>query len=117
MFVREKKNKSGTVSIQIIDKSSGSYRVAKTVGKSSDPDEITYLRKKAYSIIPTLIGQTSIDFWSESTKDFVRKLREVKTSQVSVEGPERIFGKIFDDIGFGVIKQDLFRHLVITRLI
>ena len=117
MFVREKKNKSGTVSIQIIDKSSGSYRVAKTVGTSSDPDEITYLRKKAYSIIPTLIGQTSIDFWSESTKDFVRKLREVKTSQVAVDGPERIFGKIFDDIGFGVIKQDLFRHLVITRLI
>jgi transposase len=117
MFVREKKNRSGTVSVQIIDKSSGSYRVAKTVGTSSDPDEIVYLRKKAYAIIPTLIGQTSIDFWSESTKDFVRKLREVKTSQVKVEGPEKIFGKIFDDIGFGAIKQDLFRHLVITRLI
>jgi hypothetical protein len=32
MFVREKKNKSGTVSVQIIDKSTGSYHVAKTVG-------------------------------------------------------------------------------------
>ena len=32
-------------------------------------------------------------------------------------GPEKINGKIFDDIGFGVIEQDLFRHLVITRLI
>ncbi len=117
MFVREKKNKSGTVSVQIIDKSSGSYRVAKTVGSSSNPEEIAYLRKKAYTIIPTLIGQTSIDFWSDSTKEFVGNLRRVKTDQVHVDGPEKVFGKIFDDIGFGVIEQDLFRHLVITRLI
>ena len=117
MFVRGKKNKSGTISVQIIDKSSGSYRVIKTVGSSSDPNEIAYLRKKAYTIIPTLIGQTSIDFWSDSTKEFVRNLKQVKTSQVQVEGPEKVFGKIFDDIGFGAIEQDLFRHLVITRLI
>lgn len=117
MFVREKKNKSGTVSVQIIDKSSGSYRVAKTVGSSSNPEEIAYLRKKAYTIIPTLIGQTSIDFWSDNTKEFVSNLKRVKTSQVQVDGPERIFGKIFESIGFGQIKEELFRHLVITRLI
>ncbi|MBR9998691.1 MAG: transposase, partial [Cyclobacteriaceae bacterium] len=117
MFVREKKNKSGTVSIQIIDKSSGSYRVAKTVGSSSDPEEIAYLRKKAYTIIPTLIGQTSIDFRSDTTKEFVNNLKRVKTSQVQVDGPERVFGKIFDNIGFGEISEELFRHLVITRLI
>ena len=117
MFVRGKKNKSGTVSVQIIDKSRGSYHVAKTVGSSSDPEEIAYLRKKAYTIIPTLIGQTSIDFWSDSTKEFVKNLKKVKTSQVQVDGPEKVFGKIFDDIGFGTIEQDLFRHLVITRLI
>lgn len=117
MFVREKKNKSGSVSIQIIDKSSGKYRVAHTVGSSKDPEEIAYLRKKAYTIIPTLIGQTSINFWSDSTKDFIRNLKSVKTDQVHVDGPEKVFGKIFDDIGFGVIKQDLFRHLVISRLI
>ena len=117
IYVRGKKNKSGTISVQIIDKSSGSYRVIKTVGSSSDPDEIAYLRKKAYTIIPTLIGQTSIDFWSDSTKEFVRNLKRVKTSQVQVEGPEKVFGKIFDDIGFGAIEQDLFRYLVITRLI
>jgi len=117
MFVREKKNKSGTVSVQIIDKSSGSYRVAQTVGSSSDPEEITYLRKKAYTLIPTLIGQTSIDFWSDSTKEFVSNLKRVKTSQVQVDGPERVFGKIFDDIGFNEVREELFRHLVITRII
>ncbi len=117
VFVREKKNKSGTISVQIIDKSSGSYRVAQTVGSSSDPEEIAYLRKKAYTIIPTLIGQTSIEFWSDSTKEFVSNLKRVKTSQVQVDGPERVFGSIFDDIGFGEIREALFRHLVITRII
>lgn len=91
--------------------------MAKTVGTSSNPEEITYLRKKAYTIIPTLIGQTSIDFLSDNTKEFVNNLKRVKTSQVQVDGPERVFGKIFDDIGFGEIEEELFRHLVITRLI
>ena len=103
--------------MQIIDKSNESYRVAKTVGSSSDPEEITYLRKKAYTIIPTLIGQTRIDFRSDSTKEFVSNLKRVKTSQVQVDGPERVFGKIFDDIGFNEVLEELFRHLVITRIV
>jgi len=40
MFVRKKKNKSGVVSVQVIDKSSGKYKVKKTIGSSSKPDEI-----------------------------------------------------------------------------
>ncbi|MCK5135184.1 MAG: IS1634 family transposase [Bacteroidales bacterium] len=44
-------------------------------------------------------------------------LKRVKTSQVQVDGPERVFGKIFDDIGFNEVQEELFRHLVITRII
>ena len=43
MFVRKKKNPSGVVSIQIIDKSQGSYKVLKTIGSSSDAIEIESL--------------------------------------------------------------------------
>ena len=117
MFVRKKKNKSGTVSIQIIDKSRRKYRVAHTVGFSSDPDEIAYLWRKAYAILPTLIGQSSINFQSDNTKNLIQSFRDVQNDQVQVDGPEKVFGKIFDDIGFGEIKKDLFRHLVITRLV
>ena len=31
-------------------------------------------------------------------------------------GPELIFGRLYDQIGFGIIREDLFRHLVIARL-
>jgi len=36
MFVRKKKNASGAVSVQIIDKTGGAYRVARTIGSSSE---------------------------------------------------------------------------------
>ncbi len=50
MFIRAKKNQSGTVSVQVIDKSSGSYKVVKTIGSSLDQDEITRLKRQASDI-------------------------------------------------------------------
>lgn len=35
---------------------------------------------------------------------------------MTLVGPELLLGKLFDEIGFDTIKEDLFRHLVITRL-
>jgi len=43
MFVRKKKNPSGVVSVQVIDKSNGRYKVFKTIGSSSDTLEIERL--------------------------------------------------------------------------
>lgn len=43
MFVRKKPNKSGLVSVQIIDKSQGKYKLVKTKGSSHDPVEIENL--------------------------------------------------------------------------
>ena len=43
MFVRKKLNMSGVISVQIIDKSSGRYVVYKTIGSSSDDNEIIHL--------------------------------------------------------------------------
>jgi hypothetical protein len=42
MFVRKKRNKSGSVSVQVIDKAKG-YRVIKTIGSARTPEEIDRL--------------------------------------------------------------------------
>ncbi len=42
MFVRRKRNRSGSVSVQVIDKSSG-YRVVKTMGSADEPEELERL--------------------------------------------------------------------------
>jgi len=48
MFVRKKRNKSGTTSVQIIDKSAG-YKVIETIGSSKDADEIANLVTEFFS--------------------------------------------------------------------
>jgi len=47
MFIREKPNKSGVISIQIIDKSSGKYRVVKIAGSSKHPLMVQVVLKEA----------------------------------------------------------------------
>ena len=36
---------------------------------------------------------------------------------VKLIGPELLLGKLFDEIGFNQIEDELFRYLVITRLV
>jgi hypothetical protein len=62
MFARCKRNKSGTVSAQVISKSEGSYRVVKTIDSSADSDEIFRFKQPALDYILTFKGQQPFSF-------------------------------------------------------
>jgi len=62
MFIRQKKNKSGVISIQIIDKSSGKYNVFKTIGSSKDMKKVVQLYIQAQQENERMLGQTRINF-------------------------------------------------------
>lgn len=47
MFVRRKQNKSGIISIQVVAKVSGKYRVQKSFGSSRDEATLISLERKA----------------------------------------------------------------------
>jgi transposase len=117
VFVRKKHNKSGTISIQIIDKSTGQYRVVKSLGASKDPKRIEYLWRQAHVLIPELTGQTSFDFQTDNDKAVDQYMSNTNSLKVRVVGPEIVFGSLFDEIGFNKVEDELFRHLVITRLV
>lgn len=117
MFVRQKKNKSGKISVQIIAKSHGEYRVMKTVGCSSDTDEIHKLVAKAKQLIPDLSGQLPLDWETERDKSIDEYFDTFDNTRINVVGPELILGTLFDRIGFNIFPNDLFRHLVIARLV
>lgn len=53
------------ISIQIIDKSQGKYKVAKTVGSSNDPEEIERLFAEAKVQARQMLGLQEIDFGGE----------------------------------------------------
>ena len=116
MYVRCKRNKSGSTSVQIIDKSSGSYRLFQTVGSSSDPLEIDRLVKKGKHLIEQAGGQSLIPYERDRELDFVDTFVNSLDS-MNLVGPELLLGRIFDNIGFNSIEDDLFRDLVITRLV
>lgn len=118
MFVRKKPNKSGSVSVQIIDKASG-YRVIQTVGSSRNPDEIERLLLKAQQIVLADHPGQGWLFPSKSRDELVVEnfLDGLENTQVHTVGPELIFGTLFNRIGFSAIKDDVFRHLTIARLV
>ena len=116
MFVRQKNNKSGKVSVQVIDKSSGKYKLKKTIGSSSDSTEIDSLLKQAERYIKECVGQTELNFTLGDDDQYYQSIYE-NIQSVQLLGPELILGKLFNEIGFNRINDELFKHLVIARLI
>jgi transposase len=117
MFIRKKKNKSGSTSIQIIDKSSGGYTVLKTIGcTANNIQQEQELILQAQEYISALTRQSHLDFSFTEDNVFLKQLQE-GLKRLFVIGPELILGKIFDEVGYNKIPESLFRHLVLTRLI
>lgn len=59
---KAEKNKSGVISVHVIDKSSGKYKVFKTIGSSSIPSEVEALLKKVKEFIQRVTGLQQFDF-------------------------------------------------------
>lgn len=115
MFIRKKKNKSGSISVQIISKCDGKYQVVKSIGSSSSSEGITLLLHQARQELGNIQKQSGL-FVSEDDANIESFLTTLQNSSISVVGPELVFGKIYDSIGFNAIEEILFRHLVISRL-
>jgi len=116
MFVRQKKNPSGVISVQVIDKSSGKYRVKKTIGSAADQEEINCLVKEAELYIRQQRGQLDLNFILGDDDVYYNSVYN-NIQQIQLLGPEMVLGKIFDEIGFNKIEDEFFRHLVLARLI
>jgi transposase len=114
MFVREKRNKSGVISVQVIDKSGGRYHVVKTIGSSADPSMVAEFVSTGKRYIKTITGTSEFDFI-----DYKGLYGQFLSSIVSHRqvGVRLVLGRIFDQIGFGLIQDDLFRDLVLYRLV
>lgn len=112
MFVRKKKNKSGVISIQIVDKSSGKYKMLKTIGSSKDSDEVEQLYKQGIDYIRHYQGQGTFDF---STKDFKETVKQ-SIQNISIVGTNLLLGKIYSEIGFNKVDNELLKQLVLVRL-
>jgi transposase len=112
MFVRKKKNKSGVVSVQVIDKSTGSYRLLKTIGSSKEPNKIEQFYIQGNDYIKTYQGQQTLHFSKQDFKEVVKS----SIKSINIEGINLLLGTIYSAIGFDKINNKLLQQLVLIRL-
>jgi transposase len=116
MYIRRKSNKTGTVSVQVISKHSGKYRVKRSFGTGRTEQELVHLEEHARQFITKqrgFVGELFADEDEIRLEDF---LSTISNTQVQVIGPELIFGQLYDKIGYDKIGIEMFRHLIISRL-
>jgi len=114
MFVRTIKNKNGKTYVQVVDKSSGKYKVLTSVGSSSDIEQIKKLELKGKQFIEQQTGVQQFDFSNEIGL-YKSILSSINTHKLV--GIDLLLGKIFDEIGFNKIKDPIFKQLVLYRLV
>ncbi len=115
MFVRENRNRSGSTSVEVISKNYGKYKVHKTIGSATTQQKIEELVLLAKQEIKNIKKQQELFI---SKEDYMADslVETLSNSNIRTLGPEIIFGKIYDFIGFNQINEDMFRHLVISRM-
>ena len=118
MFIRKKPNMSGTVSVQVVQKTkSRKQRVLKSLGSAypNDTSAMEKLVQQASSFIQEMEGPSLPHIYEEEEviDGFVSSLNN---AQVQVAGPELVFGTLYDRIGYGAIRNRMFRNIVICRL-
>ena len=114
MFIRELRHKNGRIYIQVVDKSSGRYKVLKSFGSSLTSEGVLELKKLASIWINEHQCVREIDFTHE-----IQQIEQMLSgiTQLKLAGIELVLGRIFDEIGFNKINDELFRSLVLYRLV
>lgn len=119
MFVRKKKNRSGTTSVVVVDKHGGKFKELHTVGVSADAAEVEALCAGGREWIKRRLGVMELDF--EGTGDKARELEAANAMLDNIEavmlnGAKLLLDKVYDSIGFSQVRDEALRHLAIARL-
>ena len=120
MFVHRKRNKSGSFSVIVKQKGrhSRANKVVKIIGTSSDEGELLELERRGWEYIDSLRGPLlPMDFHDPFEDGLEQFLSGISNTHIQVIGPELIYGRLYDRIGYGELHNDMFRHLVICRLL
>lgn len=119
MFVRRKKNRSGSVSVVVVDKHGGKFKELHTIGIASTPEEVEELSRQGQSWIKNHLGIQELDFEGAD-----RKHEELAAAtkfldnvdSILLNGAKLILDKVHDSVGFNKIPDEVLRHLVVARL-
>jgi transposase len=118
MFIRKKKNRSGTTSVVVVDKRNGAYREVYTIGIGKDDSEIEFLFKQGLRWIDSYCGNRDIFEIHEKELE-EQQIIEYLLSNVEnilINGTQLILDQVFKLVGFDAIEDEILKQLVIARL-
>jgi len=118
MFVRKKKNRSGSTSIVVVQKVAGRINYIKTIGISSDKQEIELLFYKGQQYVHDLGGQRDIfvDYNKQLNEENLTNHFISNIENVLLNGTQLILNRIYKRIGFDKIDDQILKHLAVARL-
>ena len=123
MFVRKKKNRSGSVSVIVAEKNRGKLKEIATIGIAKSEAEVEPLMDQARRWIAERQERIhpTIDFEGRAEAAKQREREEVERVVSSIEnvllnGCELILDHVFDLVGFNAVDDKVFRQLVHSRL-
>ena len=117
MFTRRKHNRSGSISVVVVDKSGGRFKEIRTVGIAHNEEEAVALEAEGRHWIATYGGQQLIDFEGKADAELHTTedvLSSIKSARLTAA--QTIIGKVYDSIGFNAIADEELRLLVIGRI-
>lgn len=118
MFVRRKPNKSGSFSIQVVDKVRGHYKLIRSFGSSKSEEDLSAMEKDAADLIATYGGQTVIDFEQSRKEKEMEHAEKLFDSIVDIrqDGVRLILEPIYNAMGFDALGDETLKFLSIARI-
>lgn len=105
MFIRKKPNKSGTFTVQVVqkDRATRKNRVIKTIGTSSDSTELASMVREAQDYIDDQNGpMLPMDYDDPFETGLEEFLEGILNAQLQVIGPELILGRFMTRLAMTV---------------
>lgn len=117
MFIRKNKNRSGSISIQIVQKNRRKNKVIKTVGVAHTKREEELLTLLARTEMERIRGSQSL-FVEHDDLVVDSFVESISNDHIQIVGTELVLGKIYKKIGFPEGGScDYFKSLVLCRLV
>ena len=117
MFIRKNRNRSGSISIQIVQKVNRTNKIVKSIGVAKTKREEELLLLLARSELERIQGLQSL-FVEHDDLVVDNFVNSIANDHLQIIGTELILGKIYNKIGFPMDGScAYFKNLVLCRLV
>jgi len=118
MFIRKKRNESGSISVQIIQKINRRNKVVKSVGVGRTDQEVDLLLRIARFEMDKLRSQPLL-FADPDDIVIDAFMSSLYNEDIRLVGPDLVFGTLFNSIGYNGVLSDpaYLEALVVSRVV